>query len=394
MKILFIHNDYYKLSGEEVSANRLAKLLIDNGHEVKWYRRSSKELDDGSLLSTFRAAASGVYSKRSAADVAVIIDEYKPDVVQIQNIYPFISPSIFPIIKSRNIPIVMRCPNYRLFCPNGLFLDSSGAVCEKCTRGLREIWCVLKNCENNLLKSGAYALRNAAARFGKALTRDVDVFIVQSEFQKGKFVENGVEQRRIEILPGAAPDLGIPPVGGIGEDVCFIGRLSREKGVGELVDAARVLPNINFVVAGGFSEDVTFANIPKNVVWRGFLDENAIGDLVSSSRIVIVPSKCYEGFPNVIARAMAYKKPVICSRLGGLAEIVVDQVTGLHFEAGSASDLAEKIATLYKNPSLCVAMGIAGKQIADELYSPNMIYRKLLEIYEKAAFNNRNRLSH
>jgi hypothetical protein len=124
------------------------------------------------------------YSFKSNSDIKLIINEFKPDLVQIQNLYPLISPSVLKTIKNMDVPIVMRLANYRLACPNGLFL-SKGRICEKCGKG-REYWCIIRNCENNLFKSINYALRNYFARLKRYYIDNVDIYYAQTKFQKNK----------------------------------------------------------------------------------------------------------------------------------------------------------------------------------------------------------------
>jgi hypothetical protein len=130
MRILYIHNDYGEWSGEEAAARGLARLLADHGHEVFWFRRSSAEIV-GSVSGSVKAFFTGIHNPFAARALARYLDENPADLVQVQNLYPLLSPSIFRPIKEQGIPIVMRCPNYRLFCPNGLHMVH-GKVCEKC----------------------------------------------------------------------------------------------------------------------------------------------------------------------------------------------------------------------------------------------------------------------
>jgi hypothetical protein len=190
MKVLFIHNSYSEKtpSGEEHASRELANLLEEHSHEVRWYKRSSDEVRNG--LGCIKAFFTGIYNPNSAKKLAKILDEYKPDVAQVQNLYPLISSSIFKILKKRRIPVVMRCPNYRLFCPAGLCLNTSGEVCEKCFGG-KEWNCIKYNCEQNVFKSIGYAIRNWYTRVSQNILNGVDIFIVQSEFQKEKFIEQG-----------------------------------------------------------------------------------------------------------------------------------------------------------------------------------------------------------
>ena len=151
MRILYIHNDYAKPSGEETAAEAIVALLEEHGHVVEWNRRSSAEIA-GSAFGQLKSFVTGLANPCEAKAVVRHINEFKPDLVQVQNIYPLFSPSIFPAIHKCGVPIVMRCPNYRLFCPNGLCCDMQGHICEACFGG-HEWHCATKNCTGSHLKS-------------------------------------------------------------------------------------------------------------------------------------------------------------------------------------------------------------------------------------------------
>lgn len=184
MKILYIHNNYASdNTGEEHAAEAIVNLLWANGHTVEWYRRSSSELA-GSPVKQALSFFTGLWNPSAIREVNKKIREFCPDVVQVQNVYPLISPRVIKAIKTAGLSVVMRCPNYRLFCPTGLFYDPSGNICEKCTGSGHELWCIRKNCMMSRSKSIAYAIRNYAARVTDVFRKYVDEFIVQSEFQK------------------------------------------------------------------------------------------------------------------------------------------------------------------------------------------------------------------
>ncbi|WP_282781810.1 glycosyltransferase family 4 protein [Phaeodactylibacter xiamenensis] len=387
MKILFIHNDYFRFSGEEHAAEGLAGLLTQAGHQVDWYRRSSAELGN-SFAQKIKAFGTGVYNPVAVREVLSKIEDVQPDIVQIQNLYPLISPAILKPIKKKGIPVVMRCPNYRLFCPNGLHLTPQGEVCESCLGRGKELNCIRKNCESNLLKSTGYALRNYVARTYWSLREQVDVFIVQSEFQKRKFISNGIPGSKISILPGLSPELTVPPTDLTEESklVTFVGRASREKGILEFVQAASQLPNIRFAVAGNISAEVAHLpeQSPSNIKWMGFLNSKELDHLYQQSRIIVIPSKWYEGFPNVITRAMMHKRPVITSNIGAMQSIIDHEKNGLLTPPGNSAALQEAIKHLYSDIARCQQLGLNGHAKATRLYSNAALLEALLKTYEMA----------
>lgn len=385
MRVLFIHNDYARYSGEEAACEALARLLTVHGHEVAWYRRRSAELGN-SLGGSVKAFFCGIHNPHAGHRVAELIAEHNPDVVFAQNLYPLISPAPLAACRKAGVPVVMRCPNYRLFCANGLH-STGGEVCERCLNGVRELHCILHNCTGSLAKSIGYALRNASTRVRKAIVPNVDMFIVQSAFQKRKFIEHGISAERIGIIPGLLPADGIvaslEPV--LGRTVSFVGRISPEKGIEDVLRAAARLPDIPFAVAGDTHGMPGIEQMaPPNVTWHGFLTGDELARFYENSRVLVFPSRCFEGFPNVIARAMAMGKPVVVTRMGVLPEIIDNGVNGLLAEARSPESLAQCVRELYDDPDTCRAYGLAGRKKALTAYSPDVVYGSLMAIFEAA----------
>jgi glycosyltransferase involved in cell wall biosynthesis len=395
MKILIGHNDYAQPSGEEYALESLAALLERHGHSVLWLRRSSKEIG-GSIVGKTKALFSGLANPWAAREMATTLEEQLPDLALIQNIYPFLSPSILAACQEHAIPVVMRCPNYRLFCPNGLHL-SHGQVCERCLGG-KEYWCFLRNCLNNPFKSFGYALRNEAARISGRILNNVNTFIVLSEFQKMHFMDQGIPEERLAILPNIAPvvkehgshhtQIKPYPYKSLGDLIGFVGRASPEKGIEDFVAAAYALPEFSFAVAGAADRiPHLLANSPKNLKWMGFLRDKELDSFYGQCRIVVLPSLCFEGFPNTANYAMMMRKPVIASRIGAIAEIVEDEKTGLLFEMGNVDELVGKIRDLYHDPERCRTLGNAGRMKAETEYGSEVVYKRLMAIFEKALRN-------
>jgi glycosyltransferase involved in cell wall biosynthesis len=388
MKIVMVHNRYAvpgRGSGEEVMFDAIADLLARRGNEVVTFMRSSLEIGTMRFGRT-RAFMSGIYSARAAREMQEILSMHLPDVVFVQNVYPLFSPSVVAACRSFGIPVIMRCPNYRLVCPNGLFL-SRGEVCERCSGG-REYWCLLRNCERNVLKSAGYALRGFAARRLSLFRDNVDIFMVLTEFAKHKLVENGFDPGRIHVISGLADTNAAGAVTGEvnGDYVGYAGRVSAEKGVDVIVEAARKLPGIRFKVAGKYDEGSGVAQgLPGNVELLGQLNAGKLDMFYANARMVVIPSRWYEGLPAVAIETMLRGKPIVCSRIGGLPEVVEDGVTGLLFEPGDAVDLAEKVGSLWKDTGRCKSLGLAGRDRARKEYSPEAFYNRLMKACEAAG---------
>lgn len=384
MKVLYVHNKYSKPSGEEHAAGELVSLLQEHGHEVRWFTRNSSEISN-SFFGKIKALITGVYNPCSAKKISRILDEYNPDIVQVQNLYPLLSSSIFAPIKKRGIPVVMRCPNYRLFCPEGLSLDPKGNICERCWGG-HEFNCARLNCMGSRSKSIGYAIRNSFSRISGNIINGVDVFIVQSEFQKQKFINQGIPAERIGILAGISPKLELSRPEILGEWVSFVGRVSAEKGIYEFIEAARLNPDIPFKIAGNLDSNFVIPkNLPANIEFVGFKKGVDLDEFYINSRIIVVPSKWYEGFPNVIVRGMLHHKPVITCNIGAMQSIIDDNINGILIPPGNSEALSEAVRQLYSDDSKCRQYGHNGCVKASTLYSRETIYSDLINIYCQAG---------
>lgn len=384
MNITVVHNSYYAPSGEETVVNGLLDLLATHGHETSLFTRSSAEISK-MVLGKVRAFFSGVYSFRMQYAFRRFLHETRPDVVHVHNVFPFISPSILAECRRAKVPTVMSVHNYRLVCPNGLHLPKSDPrPCEKCCGG-HEYWCVLKNCEGNLLKSLGYALRNYVARKAQLFRANVSVYGCLTEYQKRRLVAAGFPEERMAIIPNMVSPMSRSSQAGTGDYVGFVGRVSPEKGIDVFVAAARRCPDIPFKVAGKHGGGPCVRREPPaNCLFLGEIASEGMTDFYAASRLIVVPSLWYEAFGLSAAEAQAHGKAVICSRMGALPEIVEDKVTGLLTEAGNADKLAEKIRYLWERPDLCERMGLAGQAKVVDEYSLEKYYERTMAMYEKA----------
>lgn len=383
MKITLIHNQYARLSGEDVMLHGLAGNLRAHGHQVSLFLRDSGDIEK-TPLGRVRAFFSGIHSFGAVRALEKQLRKEKPDVVDIQNVYPLISPWAFEVAGRLGIPVVFRCANYRLFCPNGLLL-SRGQVCERCTGG-REYWCALRNCEGTLAKSVGYSLRNTWARLSRVVARNTTLYAVPSQFQRSRFVDWGIPEDRIAVAPNLVETKGgVDEQARPGSYVAYAGRLSPEKGVDALAAAMRMLPDLPCRVAGATQAMPHFASdAPPNMEFLGPLGREQMKTFYSDARMLVVPSICYEAFGLVIAEAMLQRRPVIGSRIGAIPEVIDDGTTGLLFEPGNADELAAKIRLLWEHTDLSLAMGAAGQRKALSHYGPEAFYVRMIQVYEKA----------
>ncbi len=383
MKILLIHNKYVKHSGEESVVESQIELLRKKGHLVRTYFRHSKELESMKNGRT-RAFLSGIHNPKSVKEINRIIDDFRPEIVHIHNLYPLISPSILDVIKKRGIPIVMTVHNYRLMCPSGLFF-TKGEICEKCTSGIMEFNCVINNCENSVSKSIGYAFRNFWFRINDSYKNNVNIFLCLTNFQRDKLISNGFPEDRCSVLSNfyGKDKSEIKYKASSRKYIAFAGRISPEKGLPFLLEAASNLPDVEFRIAGeGELEYVQKLNVPKNVRMLGMLNADELKDFYNGAKFLVLTSRWYEGFPMVIPEAMAHRLPIIAPKMASFPEIVIENINGLLFDPNDIGSLIASISNLWRDSDLLELMSNNNFKKVSNNYDKEFYLKKLEEAYE------------
>ncbi len=384
MKILIVHNRYSRAGGEEGVVAFQRRLLESRGHTVIVYERSYDEIRNwrfGRLASLFSA----LYNRRSVREIRKLVQNERLDVAIVHNLFPVISPAVLPVLKKAGVRVLMTLHNYRLACPTGIFY-TGGRICERCGRCAGREWnCLTHKCEGSWAGSFGYALRGWWSRVRGYYSRNVDRFLALSDFQRDILSRyTGIPARRFAVVPNCIDPAAMPEpsgadIAGGRRYVAYAGRLSREKGIDLLFETARMLPQVEFRVAGTAAERYVLPEAPENVQLLGQLDKSGLADLYAGALAAVVTSRWYEGFPLSVIEAMYYAAPVVVPELGGLPEIVGDGEAGLTYPAGSAAVLSERIAALAADPPKAAALGLKGRQLVLDRYNPDVYYRLLVE---------------
>lgn len=387
MKILLAHNDYARHSGEETVVDTMAILLQNRGHEIAFYRRSSSGKRER-LLGQISGFFQGIYSPSGIRGMREAIREKNPDVINIHNLYPFISPAALSECHKAKIPVVMTVHNYRLICPTGLFMRN-GAPCEKCLQRGDEWSCIRHNCEGAFPRSIGYALRGAYARWNKIFYQYVDRMVCLTDFQRQKLIDAGFDAAKIRVIPNTIdmPDAVIPTVG---EYVAYCGRLSYEKGVDLLFAVATRHPEIRFKFAGEIRDhEMIPKNLPNNCELVGHLTQEQLGKFYRKAAFIVIPSRCYEGFPMAIPEAARYGKCVIGPDHGAFSNIIGQglEAVGRLFESGNISALEQQIISLWQNPNLAKDLGMASYHKAYRCYSSTIVIQQWEQLFEEVRKN-------
>jgi len=224
--------------------------------------------------------------------------------------------------------------------------------------------------------------------------RFVDRYIVFTNFYREKFIEGGLPEDKIRVKPHfVASDPGVSRIFRRSYAL-FIGRLDPEKGLRTLLNAWRKIDIIPLLIRGegqclGEVQDFIEENKKNKIKLVDRLSRSKLFDLIKGANFLVWPSEgYYETFGLVAIDAFACGVPVIASRIGVLAENIEDGVTGLHFKAGNAEDLASKVNWAAEHPEEMRKMGLNARRVYERKYSSEANYRRLMEIYQEAIAEN------
>jgi glycosyltransferase involved in cell wall biosynthesis len=378
MKILIAHNTYQYRGGEDTVVEAEIELLRAYGHDVELY---SQHNDSVNRMPRVVAAATAIWSQHSADEIGKICERFRPDVVHAHNTFPLISPSLYWTASRRQLPIVQTLHNFRLLCPQAIFLRD-GKICEDCIGKLpwRSVAhkCYRESAAQSAVVTGMLATHRLLGTYRHRVTR----YIALNTFARDKYVQGGLPAERFRIKPNfVASDRS--PQWTLRHGGVYVGRLSIEKGVAVLAQAVRELQNTPLEVIGsGPLEQLARDAFGARYLGHRTLDQ--VLERMQTASYLVVPSICYENSPRTIVEAFSCGVPIIASRLGALAGIVRDGVTGLLFDPGNAGDLAAKIAWAEQHPADMMRMGRAARAEYEAQYTPERNHEILMSIYEDA----------
>jgi glycosyltransferase involved in cell wall biosynthesis len=288
-----------------------------------------------------------------------VLAAVRPDVVHLHGI-DRLGAEILPAIRrlAPRARIALTLHDYQIICPNdGLLLTTGeakrcmGMQPDRCRRCFPEI------------EAARHALRKTHLQ---TLLSLVDVFIAPSRFLKARFVEWGIAEARIRVIRNAVRHATPEPVAtgmtsasprGRRDRFAYFGNVSPHKGALVLLEAAARLKaqNIDLRIdihgSLGWADQAFRAAFEKRLADADLLaqhlgpyDRGDLPNILARTDWVVVPSTWWENAPLVILEARAAGRPVICSGVGGMSELVTDGVDGLHVPPGDASALADTMA--------------------------------------------------
>ncbi len=376
MRILFTLHNFYpeRLYGAESVCIGQIREFLRRGLDVGLFYAGNQEVEKDFLvdkrlekLRLFRNRFAGtkgqvilsVWKPHIRLRFAKTIEEFNPDIIVFHHLVR-LSLDLPSVAWRRRIPTVYHLHDFYPVCPSYSLLTYQEDICTgsspfKCARCLH--FSRFKS-TNNLFGSARFLgvpLLIVRNQLLNKIKERVDLFVSPSKFLLDELGRHGFTCKNSTVVAYGVGQVealrALPRSTTI--RFGFLGNISKKKGIDILVRAFR-------------------GSLANSLVIRGFPDENSIrqfkelypdfdaelelfdpdrGAFYRKVDVVVVPSIWYENQPMVIVEAFAFGKPVLCSNLGGMAEMVEDGVSGVLFKAGDADDLRAKAIYLRDNPS-------------------------------------------
>lgn len=394
MKVLLANKFFRQAGGAEAVYFQEREHLLSNGVDVvdfamadprnapspyEQYFVSHRDYHDaGGAMNRLVSGLQFVHSREAVHKISRLIDDTRPDLVHCHNIYHQLTPSIIGAARRKGVPVVLTLHDYKPVCPVYTRLND-GSPCSRCASG--QFRHVLTNrCADGSLAGSALMYAEATYQRLAGSYEAVDRFIAPSRFM-AESVSARFPMDRISVLyngvdaeaAASAKDEGY---------ILYFGRLSAEKGIGTLLQAAEQLKDTRVLVAGTGPLEQSLQQRFPSAEFLGFQDKASMQALVAAAGTIVVPSEWYENCPMSVLEAMAAGKPVVASRIGGIPELVRDGETGRLYEPGDRVALAQILTTLSSAPAERARMGNNAKSVAIRNFSHSAHNDGLMAIYQ------------
>ncbi len=381
MKILEVHKHLYRRDGAAAYVLDVSRLLIRGGNEVmRWGTREHlARVPDGygivphdllvnelhfdrreGFVRDMVKAGHYVWSREAARKFRAVLARFRPDLIHIHNIYHHLTPSILHAAHAHGVPVVMNVHDWKRINMNYALFDH-GKICER--HGLAAL---THRCIQDSFTATALALVERGVHAAlRSYEQSVRAYVVPTPFAAHLFHKAGIPSKLIHTMPYpvALPHRPNSALRAPTEEfILYAGRLSPEKGVNILIEAAAQLPHIPVMIAGAGPAERTLrteaiVRNACNITFVGFQERGALMHLMNRARLVVVPSIWYDVSPFAVLEAQALGKAVIGSRIGGIVDLIKDGHTGFLVPPGNAHALAAKINALVAHPRALEAIG-------------------------------------
>lgn len=396
MKILLINKFLYPRGGDCVYTLNVGEALKAEGHEVYyWGMKYPKNLsfNEEKYFASEVNFTSNKIKGRIKAIMRIFgkdeirykfthfLDKIQPDVVHLNNIHSYLSPIIAKIAHDKGIRVVWTLHDYKLICPSYTMLYKE-KLCRDCQNNSLNV--ITRCCMKNNLIASLIAWKEYKYWNIKRINPWIDSFICPSRFMLNQIHKGGIPKNKLSLLPNFIDKRKREFILNNSTDekeknsYAYIGRISDEKGVNELLNIASKLPYKLYLAGEGPSlEKLKQEYNTSNIIFLGNLSALDVIKLMKRVCFTILPSKCFENYPLSAIESFCCGTPVLAHRVGGMPELIEAMGYKTFYENNDELDSAIKI--FFENIGTINQKELSEKAL--NYFSPEEYVKKLISIY-------------
>ena len=391
MKILLANKFYYRRGGDCIYTMNLEKMLKEKGHEVAVYATQYPENEKSEWsrywptnMTKLDAFTRPFGARQVVKGFTRLMDDFKPDVVHLNNIHTQLSPVIAKIAHEKGARVVWTLHDTKLVCPC-YTCTRDGKWCTECFTDKKAV--IRHRCMPGGLPGAVIGYLEAQKWNKEVLQEYVDLFLPPSKFMMDTCVEGGYKPEKFRVLCNfidvtKVKGLKSEEVKGLkGDYYVYLGRVNEVKGVRTLCKAASQLDKKLIVIGDGPISEVLRMKSEESgapIEFKGQMQWEEFMPILRGSRFMILPSECSENNPLTVIESQSLGTPVLGARIGGIPELIEEGVSGMTFTSGDVEDLKDKIIKMFNHEFDYDAIA----KNAIERYSSEAYYEKLMKYYK------------
>ncbi|MDE0087327.1 MAG: glycosyltransferase family 4 protein [Candidatus Poribacteria bacterium] len=397
LTILNVSQNHYIRGGSDRYFFTMAELLQKHGHHVIPFTAANPKNEHSEWEQYFPRAADFekpkpidllrfLYSRDAVKSIQKLLDNTAVDIAHFHIYYGKLTASILGSLKKAGIPLIQTLHEYKLTCPVYSHL-SNDEICEACEG--KHFWRALpKRCNRGSLARTALSVTESYVSRQLGAVEKFDHFISVSHFLRKKMIQYGIPEEKISTVHNFADVSEITPNFSIGEYILYFGRVHRSKGILTLIEAAAPLKQVPLYIVGDGEampevQEIVEQNGCEHIRLLGFKQGDELQELILNSICTVLPSEWYENCPMSVLESFAYGKPVIGADIGGIPELIKDEVDGFLVPSAGTEALREKLLWMFEHKVEAAEMGKVGRLKMEADFNADIHYQKIFNIYEK-----------
>ena len=384
MRILLANKFYYRRGGDCIYMLNLEQLLKQHGHEVAIFSMDYPENLESPWqkywpknMSKLAAFTRPFGDSEVRGKFTALLDDFKPDVVHLNNIHTQLSPVIAEIAHGRGIRVVWTLHDTKLVCPC-YTCTRDGKWCEECFTDKKAV--IRHKCMPGNIPGAIIGWREILKWNKDRLQACTDKFLPPSQFLSDTMVKGGYSAEKMQVLCNFIDVSKVQnPSLKKGDYYVFLGRVNSVKGVPTLCKAAAQLPYKLIVIGGGELLPELQAQYKDcaNIEFVGQKNWDEFRPILEGARFMVLPAEWSENNPLTVIESQSLGTPVLGARIGGIPELIEENVSGKTFISGDVEDLEKKIQEMF---TLSFDYAAIAKN-AQERYNAEAYYESIVCAY-------------